>query len=60
MRTDSVTLSNDALADIRQQINSQFGAEYLPEVSDWQDTYLIRTFADWALPINGWLDRRPR
>jgi putative salt-induced outer membrane protein YdiY len=34
----------------------RWGAEYLPEVSDWQDTYLIRTFADWALPINGWLD----
>ena len=34
----------------------RWGAEYLPEVSDWQDTYLIRTFADWAMPINGWLD----
>jgi len=34
----------------------RWAAEYLPEVSDWQDTYLIRTFADWAMPINGWLD----
>jgi len=31
MRTDSVTLSNDALADIRQQISTQFGADYLPD-----------------------------
>jgi len=31
MRTDSVTLSNDALADIRKQITDQFGPDYLPE-----------------------------
>ncbi len=31
MRTDSVMLSNDALADIRRQIEEQFGKEYLPE-----------------------------
>jgi len=31
MRTDSVMLSNDAIADIRRQIASQFGEEYLPE-----------------------------
>ena len=31
MRTDSVMLSNDAIADIRKQINSLFGADYLPE-----------------------------
>jgi len=31
MRTDSLTLSNDALADIRKQVGSQFGAEYLPD-----------------------------
>ncbi len=31
MRTDSVTLSNDALADLRGQIKRQFGDEYLPE-----------------------------
>jgi putative salt-induced outer membrane protein YdiY len=29
---------------------------YLPEVSDWKDNYLIRTFADWTLPIIDWLD----
>ena len=31
MRTDSVTLSNDAIADIRAQITSQFGGDYVPE-----------------------------
>ena len=30
MRTDSVMLSNDALADIRKQITDQFGQDYLP------------------------------
>ena len=31
MRTDSVHLSNDALADLRQQIAGSFGKEYLPK-----------------------------
>lgn len=31
MRTDSVMLSNDALADLRGQIKSQFGNDYLPD-----------------------------
>ncbi len=31
MRTDSVTLSNDALADLRAQIKDLYGAEYLPQ-----------------------------
>jgi len=31
MRTDSVSLSNDALADLREQIKSIYGNEYLPE-----------------------------
>jgi len=30
MRTDSVHLSNDALSDLRGQIKSKFGAEYVP------------------------------
>jgi len=38
MRTDSVTLSNDALADIRKQIGKQFGAEYLPEKANFFQT----------------------
>lgn len=31
MRTDSVILSNDALADLRGQIKRQFGEDYLPD-----------------------------
>jgi DNA topoisomerase-1 len=31
MRTDSVTLSNDAVADIRAQIRNLYGADYLPQ-----------------------------
>jgi DNA topoisomerase-1 len=31
MRTDSVALSNDALQDLRSQIKTQFGDDYLPE-----------------------------
>ncbi|MGA2484149.1 MAG: type I DNA topoisomerase [Candidatus Acidiferrales bacterium] len=31
MRTDSVRVSNDALAQVREFIPSRFGAEYLPE-----------------------------
>ena len=38
MRTDSVTLSNDALADIRGQIVSQFGQDYLPEKPNFYKT----------------------
>ncbi len=38
MRTDSVALSADALADIRQQISQQFGADQLPEVPNTYKT----------------------
>ena len=31
MRTDSVALSNDALAELRSQIQSMFGTDYLPD-----------------------------
>jgi len=38
MRTDSVMLSNDALADIRGQIAEQFGQDYLPEQANFYKT----------------------
>ena len=38
MRTDSVTLSNEALGDIRKQIAGQFGNEYLPEKPNYYKT----------------------
>ncbi len=31
MRTDGITLSDDAIAQCRQQISSQFGSKYLPD-----------------------------
>src|SRR5207247_5799082 len=31
MRTDSTRVSNDALAEVREYISSQYGAPYLPE-----------------------------
>ena len=37
-----------------QKFNLQ--VEYLPEIIDWKDNYLIRTFADWSVPIIGWMD----
>jgi len=38
MRTDSVTLSNDAIADIRKQITTQFGEDYVPESPNFYKT----------------------
>ena len=34
----------------------RLGTEYLPEVADWKDSYLIRSYANWTTPIIGWLD----
>ena len=38
MRTDSVHLSNDALADLRGQIQSKYGKEYVPEKPNFYKT----------------------
>jgi DNA topoisomerase-1 len=38
MRTDSVNLSNDALADLREQIKSKYGKEYVPEKPNFYKT----------------------
>jgi DNA topoisomerase-1 len=38
MRTDSVHLSNDALSDLRGQIKSRYGAEYVPEKPNFYKT----------------------
>ena len=38
MRTDSVHLSNDALSDIRGQISSKYGPEYLPPKPNFYKT----------------------
>jgi len=31
MRTDSVSLSQDAIADVRAQVEKQYGTDYLPD-----------------------------
>jgi len=38
MRTDSVHLSNDALTNLREQIKSRYGDEYLPEKPNFYKT----------------------
>ncbi len=38
MRTDSVHLSNEALADLRRQIESKYGAEFVPEKPNFYKT----------------------
>jgi hypothetical protein len=31
-------------------------ADYQPSLTDWTQSYLIRAYADWTVPIIGWLD----
>ncbi len=38
MRTDSLTLANDALTDIRRQIGNRFGPDYVPEKPNYYKT----------------------
>ncbi len=38
MRTDSVTLSQDAIAELRQVIDSKYGADYVPEIPNTYKT----------------------
>ena len=52
----TILFGGDLEADLPYGSKFRMGAEYLPEVSDWQGNYLIRTFADWTMPIIGWLD----
>ena len=49
-------IGGDLEADLPYGSKIRLGAEYLPEVSDWQGDYLIRAFADWTTPLLGWLD----
>ena len=52
----TILFGGDLEADLPYGSKFRMGAEYLPDVSDWQGNYLIRTFADWTMPIIGWLD----
>jgi putative salt-induced outer membrane protein YdiY len=52
----TILFGGDLEAELPYGSKFILGAEYLPEVFDWQSNYLIRTFADWTMPIIGWLD----
>ena len=52
----TILFGADLEADLPANSKFRWGAEYLPEVKEWKDRYLIRTFADWTLPIINWLD----
>ena len=52
----TILFGGDLEAELPYGSKFRLGAEYLPEISDWQGNYLIRTFADWTMPIIGWLD----
>ena len=52
----TILFGSDLEADLPYGSKFRWSVEYLPEVSDWQGNYLIRTIADWTMPIMGWLD----
>ena len=52
----TVLFGGNLEADLPYGSKFRWNAEYLPAVADWKDNYLIRTFADWTMPIIGWLD----
>ncbi len=52
----TILFGGDLEADLPYGSKFRWSAEYLPAVSDWKDNYLIRTTADWSMPIIGWLD----
>jgi putative salt-induced outer membrane protein YdiY len=52
----TILFGGDLEADLPYGSKFRWRAEYLPEVSNWQDNYLIRTTANWTMPIIGWLD----
>ena len=52
----TVLFGGDLEADLPYGSKFRWRVEYLPEVFNWQGNYLIRTFADWTMPIIGWLD----
>ena len=52
----TILFGGDLEAELPYGSKFRLGAEYLPEISDWQGNYLIRTFAGWTMPIIGWLD----
>jgi putative salt-induced outer membrane protein YdiY len=52
----TILFGGDLEADLPYGSKFRLGAEYLPEISGLQDKYLIRSIADWTMPLIGWLD----
>ena len=52
----TILFGGDLEAELPHGSKFNLQVEYLPEVFDWKDNYLIRTFADWTWPIIGWMD----
>jgi hypothetical protein len=46
----------DLEADLPYGSKFRWSAEYLPSVKNWTDNYIIRTNADWTMPIIGWMN----
>lgn len=52
----TILFGGDLEADLPYGSKFRWTAEYLPSVEEWTDDYIIRTNADWTMPIIGWLN----
>ncbi|UCD82520.1 MAG: DUF481 domain-containing protein [Desulfobacterales bacterium] len=52
----TLLFGGDLKADLPYGSKLRWFVEYLPAVSGWKDHYLIRSVADWTMPMTGWLD----
>jgi hypothetical protein len=52
----TILFGADLEADLPYGSKFRWTAEYLPSVEEWTDNYILRTNADWIMPITGWMD----
>jgi putative salt-induced outer membrane protein YdiY len=52
----TILFGGDLEADLPYGSKFRWTAEYLPSVEEWTDNYILRTNADWMMPITGWMD----
>jgi putative salt-induced outer membrane protein YdiY len=52
----TILFGGDLEADLPYGSKFRWSAEYLPSVKNWTDNYIIRTNADWTMPIVGWMN----
>ena len=52
----TILFGGDLDAGLPYDSRLRLSAEYLPAVTAWQQSYVIRATADWTMPILGWLD----